>query len=82
MWHLSILQATLGAIKAFRHSEGLSGSVQDIKSDKPSGLHYQTSREGKLKQGVSLNCPYPCSGNSIGQGKVVAGRKAVGTSGD
>lgn len=82
MWHLSIMQATLGAIKAFRRSEGLGGSVQDIKSDKPSGLHYQTSREAKLKQGVSLNCPYPCSGNSIGQGKVMAGRKEVGTSGD
>lgn len=76
------MQATLGAIKAFRCSEGLSGSVQDIKSDKPSGLHYQTSREGKLKQSVSLNCYYPCSGNGIGQGKVVAGRKEAGTSGD
>lgn len=78
MWYLSIMQATLGTIKAFWRSKGLSGSVQDIKSDKPSGLHYQTSREGKLKQGVSLNCHYPCSGNSIRQGKVVAERKKLG----
>lgn len=82
VWHLGIMQSTLGAIKAFRRSEGLSGSVQDIKSDKLSGLQYQTSREGKLKQGVSSNCRYPPSGSGVGQYKVVAGRKEVGTSGD
>lgn len=62
MQHLGIMQSALGAAKAFRRSEGLSGSVQDIKSDKPSGPQYQTSREGKLKQGVSSNCRYPHSG--------------------
>lgn len=82
MWHLSIMQSTLGEIKAFRRSEGLTGSVENIKSDKPSGLQYQTSGEGKLKQGVSSNCRYPCSGNGIEQCKVVAGRKEVGTSGN
>lgn len=62
MWHLGIPQSTLGATKAFRRSEGPSGSVQDIKSDKPSGLQYQTRREGKPKPGVSSNSRYPHSG--------------------
>ena len=35
--------------------------MQDIKSDKPSGLRYQTGREGKLKQGVRSDCRYPHS---------------------
>lgn len=53
--------------------------MQDIKSDKASGLRYWASREGKRKQGVSSSCHYPHSGNGITQCKAVVGRNDVGT---
>mgnify|MGYP001858709643 CR=1 FL=1 len=67
VWHLSITCGPLA--QAEPSARRCRGSVQEMRSDSPSGRQDQPAAEGKLKRGVSSNCLYPVQGTGLGDSK-------------